>query len=710
MIEIKTDDGICTLTWDMPERSMNVLNEASLTAFSEAVDRALADPEVEGIVITSAKDAFVAGADLETVKAMCEEERTAEEHYARAGELSETLRRLETGGKPVVAAINGTALGGGYEICLACHHRICADDPSIQLGLPEAKLGLLPGGGGTQRLPRMIGVQSAMQPLMEGKQFRPQKALQMGLVDALVPPDELLAAARAWLQGEPRATQPWDERGFVIPGGGVNSPQVSQVFMGANAMTAANSYGNYPASQAILSCLYEGLRLPIDRGLEIEKRYFVSLLVDPTARNMIRTLFLNLQEANKGARRPKGFEPFPIAKIGVIGAGLMGAGIAFVSAKAGIDVVLIDISQEGADKGKAYTAKRMDKAIARKRGTPAQKEEALARITPTTDYALLEGCDLVVEAVFEDRGVKASVTQQAEAVIPAEAVFGSNTSTLPITGLAEASGRPERFIGLHFFSPVERMPLVEVIRGEQTSDAALAKSMDFIRAIGKTPIVVNDSRGFYTSRVFGTYITEGATMLREGILPALIENAGKMSGMPMPPLALADAVGLDLMHKVGEQTRADLGDAFVENPSNAVLELLVVQNGRHGQKNGKGYYDYQEDGSKRLWSGLAEAFPPADEQPGVDVLKRRYLFTQALETARCVEEGVITSAADCDLGAILGWGFAPFTGGPLSYIDTYGVAAFVEEADRLAARWGERFEAPELLRAMARDGRTFHGA
>ncbi|MEL6178963.1 MAG: 3-hydroxyacyl-CoA dehydrogenase NAD-binding domain-containing protein, partial [Myxococcota bacterium] len=611
MIDITTENGIATLTWDMPGRSMNVLNEASLTAFAAAVEQALADPAVEGIVVTSGKDAFVAGADLETVKAMCEQERSAEEHYATAGALSDILRRLETGGKPVVAAINGTALGGGYEICLACHHRICADNDAIQLGLPEAKLGLLPGGGGTQRLPRMIGIQNAMQPLLEGKQFRPQKALKLGLIDQLVPAEELLHAANTWLKESPRSTQPWDERGFTIPGGGPEAPGVMQVFMGANAMTAANSYGNYPASKAILSCLYEGLRLPIDRGLAVEKRYFVSLLLDPTARNMIRTLFLNLQEANKGARRPEGFEPFTLTKIGILGAGLMGAGIAFVAAKAGLDVVLIDLHQEGADKGKAYTTKRMDKAISRKRATEADKTQVLSHITPTTDYALLEGCDLVVEAVFEDRAIKASVTRKAEEVIPPTAVFGSNTSTLPITGLAEASSRPAQFIGLHFFSPVERMPLVEVIRGERTSDEALAKSMDFIRAIHKTPIVVNDSRGFYTSRVFGTYITEGASMLLEGVAPALIENAGKMSGMPMPPLALADAVGLDLMHKVGAQTREDLGDAFVENPSSAVLKLLVVDHGRHGQKNGQGYYDYHEGGSKSLWSGLSEAFPPS---------------------------------------------------------------------------------------------------
>lgn len=702
-------DGIVTITMDMPGRSQNVWGDQSTAAFADVLDRFIADEHATGAIITSGKRDFLAGADLDVIQQMTRPGHTADALMASSGTLGALLRRLETCGKPVVAAINGTALGGGMELCLACHHRLVADSPRIQLGLPEASLGLLPGAGGTQRLPRLVGIQKALLPLLEGKRMRPDKALKLGLVDGVVPADGLLDAARAWLAAGPSATQPWDERGFTPPGGGMEEASNNSMFMVSSAMFTAKTFGNYPAGTAILSCVSEGMRLPMDQALLVEQRYFVSLLLDPVARNMVRTLFLSMQEANKLARRPEGPAKKRPQKIGVLGAGLMGAGIAYVAAKSGIEVVVIDRDDEKAAGAVAYATAREDKAIARRRSTPEKKADILGRIHPTTDYDRLDGCDVVVEAVFEDRGVKAAVTQKADAVLGDGAVFGSNTSTLPITGLAQASGRPERFIGLHFFSPVERMPLVEIITGEQTSDETLAWSLDFVQALGKTPIVVRDARGFYTSRVFGTYVTEGMVMLSEGIAPALIENAGKRSGMPMPPLALADQVGLTLMAQVGRQTRADLGDAAPHNPSTPVLEKLVFELDRGGARGGRGFYDYSEDG-KRLWPGLSELWPAAGAQPAAEALVERFLLVQVLEALRCVEEGVITEPGDVDVGAILGWGFAAYTGGPLSYVDTHGAAHVLARAEALAAQLGERFEPPGLLRTMAAEGRTFYPA
>lgn len=709
MIDVNIDsDGIAVLTWDMPGRSMNVINRDSHAAFESAIDRVLSDSSIVGAVITSGKSAFVAGADLAAVKEMMEGPKDPAVLYEMVGSLGHLLRKIETGGKPFVAAINGTALGGGYEIALACHHRVCGDHPKIQIGLPEVKVGLLPGAGGTQRLPRMIGIQAAMMPLLQGQTFNPEMALGMGMVDQVVPADQLISASKAWLKTKPSAVKPWDEKTFRFPGGDPTHPKMKPFFMGASAMIRKETYGNFPAPKAILSCVNEGCRLPIDKGLSLEKRYFVQLLVDPTAANLVRTMFLSMQEANKLARRPKDVPPYQIKKIGVIGAGLMGAGIANTAAKRGIEVVLIDREQQYADKGKEHAAKLQDRSISKGRSTPEKKAAILDRIQATTDYGELASCDFVVEAVFENRDIKASVTEGAEAVIADTAVMGSNTSTLPITGLAEASCRPENFIGVHFFSPVERMPLIEIIRGEATSDATLAKTMDFVKALGKTPIVVNDSRGFYTSRVFGTYVTEGLAMLAEGVAPALIENAGKMAGMPMPPLGLADEVGLYLMHSVGEATRRDLGDDYQDNPGTPILDKMVVELERLGRsKNGKGFYEY--DGrNKALWSELASHFPAAAEQPSVDELKKRFLYTQAVETAKVMAEGIVEVPQDADVGAILGWGFAPWTGGPLSYIDTVGAAAFVSEADRLADTYGDRFRVPDQLREMAASNKRFY--
>lgn len=710
MIDLHHDaDGIVTLTWDMPGRKQNVFNQASLDAFEAALDRALGTDGVVGIVVTSAKKDFIAGADLEMLEAMAfAPDRDAAEMYEGVGRLGRILRKMETGGVPVVAAINGSCMGGGLELCLACHHRVIVDDPRVRVGLPEGTLGLLPGAGGTQRLPRMIGVQASLPLLMQGKRLDVHKAQKTGVVDDVVPRDQLLDAAKAWLKAGPSAVQPWDEKRFKVPGGDPSDPKVANTFMVAASMFQAETHGNYPAGKAILSCLYEGLRLHIDEGLAVETRYFVQLLLDPVAGNLIRTMFLSMQEANKLARRPEGVETLPIRKIGVLGAGLMGAGIAYAAAKAGLEAVVLDVTEDKARGAVAYAERVEAKKLARGRTTEEAKAALLARIHPTASDADFADVDAVIEAVFEDRAVKADVTKRIDAVIGDHAVFGSNTSTLPITGLAEASSRPERFVGLHFFSPVEKMQLVEVIRAEQTSDATLAHALDLVKALGKTPIVVRDSRGFYTSRVFGTYITEGMAMLADGVAPALIENAGKQTGMPMPPLGLADEVGLGLMLQVGKQTRADLGDAAPANPSTPVLEALVTDAGRTGKRGDGGFYDHA-DGGRALWSGLGERFPMAAEQPDVQELKDRFLYVQALEAVRCMEEGILLAAADADVGAVLGWGFAPWTGGPLSFVDMVGAGAFVARCEALAAKHGARFAPTAGLRAMAEAGGRFYG-
>ncbi len=617
-------------------------------------------------------------------------------------------RKVEKSGKPFVAAINGTALGGGFEICLMCHYRVVVDDPKIQIGQPEVKVGLLPGGGGTQRIPRLMGAMGALPLLLEGKSLDPKSALKAGLVHEVVPAAELIKEAKAYILGGGKAVQPWDEKDYKVPGGAPSTPGGTQIFAGANAMVSAKTMGNYPAPKAILSCVYEGLQVPIDAALRIEARYMAELMQNPASRNMIRSLFINMQRAQKLASRPKGAPDTPLQKIAILGAGMMGAGIAYVSAAAGLDVILIDSTDASAQKGKGYSEKLLDGAIAKGRSTPEKKAQLLARITPTTSYDGLAGCDLVIEAVFEDRGIKAEVTKRAAAVLPPRAVFASNTSTLPITGLAEAWRDAPTFIGVHFFSPVDKMQLVEIIRGKATSDATLAVAMDYVKRIKKTPIVVNDSRGFYTSRVFGTYTREGVTMLSEGIAPALIENAGRMTGMPMAPLALSDEVAIDLMYKVGMQTKKDLGDAYRPAASDAIIAKMVNELGRVGKKAGKGFYEYPEGEKKRLWSGLSGLAKPATEQPTVGDLKTRFLYIQALEAARCYEENVVTAPEDADIGAILGWGFAPWSGGPLSLIDTIGAAEFVRQCDILAQQLGPRFSPPKLLRDMAAGGRSFY--
>jgi len=705
MIEYDVDaDGIATISWNMTERPMNVLNIASIAAYKDAVGKALADDAVKGVIIASKKADFVAGADLTELLSS----RVPQEVMDFGDNFKGTVRALELSDKPVVAAINGTALGGGFEICLGCNYRVAADNPRTLIGLPEVKLGLLPGAGGTQRLPRLIGIRAALPLLLEGTHLSPEKALRQGLIHAIVPAEELLGAAKAWIMDGGDAQQPWDKKGFKIPGGGSQSPAGYETFSAGNAMLREKTMGNYPAPIAIMSCVYEGTNSAFDAGLKLESRHFASLAADNVAHNMVRTLFFSMGDANKLKRRPKEVEKSEFTKVGILGAGMMGAGIAYSTAMAGLEVVLLDSTLEAAEKGKGYSEFLLNKGVSRKRVTEEKRDKILSQITATTDYADLAGCELVIEAVFEDRDIKADVTAKAEAVIGPDAIFASNTSTLPISGLAEASSRADQFIGIHFFSPVDKMPLVEIIMGEKTGDLALARAMDYVKRIRKTPIVVNDSRGFYTSRVFATYVAEGLALLGEGVKPALIENAGRIAGMPVGPLALADEVSMSLMHHIQTQTKADLGDKYRAGPADGVAAKFVEELKRPGKKAGKGFYDYPEDGKKRLWPGLAEAYPPADAQPELDEIVKRMMYVQSIETARCLEENVVMSPEDADVGSILGWGFAPFHGGVCSMIDSVGIEDFVAECDRLAQAHGERFTPPQTLRDMAAEGRGFY--
>jgi 3-hydroxyacyl-CoA dehydrogenase/enoyl-CoA hydratase/3-hydroxybutyryl-CoA epimerase len=687
---------------------MNVLTPELMSDLATLTERAAADDAVKGMVITSGKKAFIAGADIKDMVTAYDRGVTPREAASFSYELNQTLRQLETCGKPVAVAINGLALGGGLEVCLACHYRVLASDTGAVLGFPEVNIGLLPGAGGTQRTPRLIGFRNAATMVLQCRNQKPEQALDMGLVHELAPASEVVERARRWVLEKGDPLQPWDKKGFRIPHGGLTSPGTAQVFMGGNALIAKNTRHNYPAPIAAQSAMFEGCATTFDDGLKIESQYFGSLLSGPVARNMMRTLFVNKGKADKLARRPEGYEKTRVGKLGILGSGMMGAGIAYVSARAGIEVVLLDTSLENAKRGKAYSEGLLKKAIERGKSTEEQAAKLLGLITPTTNYHDLSGCDLVIEAVFESVKIKADVTAKTEAVVPESCVFASNTSTLPITGLAEASERPEQFIGLHFFSPVDKMPLVEIILGEKTNEETIARSLDYIQQIRKTPIVVNDSRGFYTSRVFSTFTSEGMYMLAEGVKPALIENAAKMVGMPVGPLAVTDEVTLELAHKIGQETAAALKRDYPANPSQEVINRMVEDLDRRGKRFGKGFYDYPENGDKRLWPGLGGQFPVSDEQPDLRELERRFLTIQALETARCVEEGVLTHAEDGDIGSIFGWGFPPYTGGTLSYIDTIGIDTFVAECDRMAEAYGKRFEVSDWLRDRAASGEAFH--
>ncbi|NVZ52822.1 enoyl-CoA hydratase/isomerase family protein [Pseudomonas sp. B6002] len=706
----KGQDQIVVLTLDMPGQSANTMNGAYREAMAATLTRLEAERDsIAGVIITSAKKTFFAGGDLnELIKV---DKAHAKDFYDGVLELKAQLRRLETLGKPVVAAINGAALGGGWEICLACQYRVALDATSTQLGLPEVTLGLLPGGGGVVRMVRLLGLEKALPYLLEGKKVRPQQALQAGLIQELAADrDELLAKSRAWILANPEAKQPWDGKGYQLPGGTPSNPKVAQMLAIAPSILRSKTQGCFPAPEKILCAAVEGAQVDFDTAHLIETRYFTELVTGQVAKNMIGTFWFQLNEINAGSSRPRGVAPYVTRKVGVLGAGMMGAGIAYVSASAGVDVVLKDINLAAAEKGKAHSAALLDKKVSRGQMTAEQREIILARILPTAADADLAGCDLIIEAVFEDRELKAKVSAAAHSVVGADAVIASNTSTLPISGLAKAVPDPAKFIGLHFFSPVDKMPLVEIIKGAHTSDETLARGFDFVLQIKKTPIVVNDSRGFFTSRVFGTFTNEGIAMLGEGVAAPMIETEARKAGMPVGPLAVSDEVSLSLMSHIRQQTAKDLqaeGKSMPAHPATAVIDLLVNEYKRLGKAAGGGFYEYPNGGQKHLWPELKSRFERADQQISPQDVRDRLLFIQAIETVRCVEEGVLMSTADANVGSIFGIGFAAWSGGALQFINQYGLNDFIARARYLAEQYGERFNPPALLLEKAAQGQIF---
>ena len=705
-------DQILTLTIDMPGQSANTMNAAFRDALSETAAKVKEDLDnIRGIIIASAKKTFFAGGDLKELHKVTREDAGTFEDMVNG--LKSHMRFLETTGKPVVAAINGSALGGGLEIALACHYRVAINDDSIQLGLPEVTLGLLPGGGGTQRLPRMIGLEAAFPFLMEGKKVNPKAALKAGIINELADSaDDMITKARAFIEANPKCQQPWDQKGFRFPGGAPHHPAMAQKLAIAPAMLKQKTKGCYPAPERILSAAVEGAQVDFDNGSLIETRYFAELVIGQVAKNMTGTFWFQLNAIKAGGSRPEGVEKETFRKVGVLGAGMMGAGIAYSTATRGIDVVLKDVSVENAEKGKSYSENLLAKKVSRGRMTEEQKADILSRIKATDSSDDLEGCDLVIEAVFEDSGLKAKVTQEAEPKLVANGIFASNTSTIPITQLAGASANAENFIGLHFFSPVDKMQLVEIIVGEKTSDETLARSFDYVQQIGKIPVVVNDSRGFFTSRVFGTFVNEGICMLGEGIHPASIENAGVLAGMPVGPLAISDEVSMTLMQHIRDQSRKDTeaaGGTWNPHPAEAVTDAMVNEHGRKGKAAGAGFYEYPANGKKHLWPELETLFVNAEKARTVKLqeLKDRILFIQAIETVRCLEEGVLRTVEDANIGSIFGIGYAPWTGGAIQFINQYGVRAFTERASALAETYGERFAPPRLLQEKAETNPPF---
>ena len=711
----KDADGVAIITWDVPGKSMNVLSLDGAAELDALIDKALADDAVKGIVITSGKKDFAAGMDLNVIAAMKDGGAQAVfdgimglHHALRKIELAGMDPKTKTGGKPIASALPGTALGIGLELPLATHRIFAAENPKAKIGLPEIMVGIFPGGGGTTRLVRKLGAMGAAPFLLEGKLSDPARAKAAGLIDEVAA--DPVAAARAWVlqAGDADLVKPWDAKGYKMPGGEPYHPAGFMTFLGASAMVHGKTLGVYPAAKALLSAVYEGAMVPFDTALKIEARWFTNVLMNPSSTAMIRSLFINKEALEKGANRPEAPDQ-RVRKLGILGAGMMGAGIAYVSAMAGIEVVLIDAAQDAADRGKAHSAGLLDKAISRRKATEEKKAEVLARITATTDYAALAGCDLVVEAVFEDPKVKAEVTARAEAAIPADAIFATNTSTLPISDLARASSRPDQFVGIHFFSPVDKMALVEIIKGKRTGPRAVAKALDFVRQIRKTPIVVNDARFFYANRCIIPYINEGIRMVAEGVSPTLVENAAKLMGMPLGPLQLVDETSIDLGVKIAKATRAAMGDAYPDDAVDAVIFRLADQ-GRLGRKAKAGFYDYDEAGKRQgLWPGLATEWPEADQQPDLTELQHRLMFAQSLEAVRALQDGVLEDIREGDVGAILGWGFAPWTGGPFGWLDMLGAARAVEIAEGLARKFGPRFAAPQLLKDMAAKGESFYG-
>jgi 3-hydroxyacyl-CoA dehydrogenase/enoyl-CoA hydratase/3-hydroxybutyryl-CoA epimerase len=715
-------DGVATITWDVPGKSMNVMSLAGLAELSDCVDKLLADDGVVGAVITSGKADFAGGMDLNVLADMKKSagdnpakglfDGTMQMHaLLRKTELAGMDFKTKKGGKPIVAALPGTAAGIGFELPLACHRIFASDNPKAKIGLPEILVGIFPGAGGTTRVSRKIGAMAAAPVLLEGKMQAPAKLKSMGLVDEVVPADALLSTAKEWVKSATDAdlVKPWDAKGYKMPGGAPYHPAGFMTFVGASAMIHAKTQGVYPAARAALSAVYEGSLVPFDDALRIEARWFTKVLMNPSSEAMIRSLFINKEALEKGAARPAGIADQTVKKVGVLGAGMMGAGIAYVSALAGIEVVLLDMAQENADKGKAHAAGILDGGIKRKKVTEDKKVEVLSRINATADFADLAECDLIVEAVFEDPAIKAEVTKKVEAVISEDCIFATNTSTLPISSLATASKRPEQFIGIHFFSPVHKMMLVEIIKGSETGDRAVAKSLDFVRQIRKTPIVVNDARFFYANRCIIPYVNEGVQMIREGVEPALIENAAKLFGMPLGPLQLTDETSIDLGVKIAKATKAAMGNDYPNDAADEVMFKLFDE-GRLGRKANAGFYEYDDRGKRGfLWEGLRENWPVSEKQPPLEDVKSRLMLAQSLEAVRAFEEGVLEDIREGDVGAILGWGFAPWSGGPFSSLDMLGLDGAVALCDRLVTDYGPRFEPPALMREMAKNGETFYG-
>jgi len=717
---VETDaDGIALVTWDMPDRSMNVFTEEVMDELEKIIDQVVADGGVKGAVITSGKDSFSGGADITMLQKMLglfhaekakDPERATKLLFDGAGRMGWLWRKLETSGKPWVSAINGTCMGGAFELSLACHGRVAADSDKVKMALPEVKIGIFPGAGGSQRVPRLTDQQQALQMLTSGQQLSPKKAKAMGLIHEIAAPEALIEAAKGMIKAGLKPVAPWDEKGFKLPGGPIYSAAGANLWPPAIAILRRETYDNYPAASAILKCVYEGLLVPFDTALRIEQRYFTEILQSKEAAAMIRSLFVSLQELNKGARRPADVPETRFTKIGVIGAGFMGAGIAYVTAKAGIPVVLVDQYQEAAEKGKAHSDGLISDAVKKGRAKPEDREKLLSLITPSSNYGDLFGADLVIEAVYEDSYAKKVTTEKAEGVLEDDAIFASNTSTIPITALAKNSKRSRNFIGIHFFSPVDRMMLVEIILGKDTDDRALAVAIDYVRAIRKTPVVVNDTRGFYVNRCVLRYMSEAYKMLIEGVPAPMIENAARAAGMPVGPLALTDETAVDLAQKIMRQTIRDLGEKAVDPEQMKLIDTLVDKHDRRGRKNGRGFYDYPaKPAKKKLWPGLKELYPQKRaEDVDYEKLKRRFLVTIALEAARVMEEGIVTDPREADVGSILAFGFAPYTGGALSYIDGIGAKEFVATAKALQKKYGAEFKPPKLLLDMAAKGETFY--
>ena len=717
----KDADGVGIITWDVPGKTMNVMSFDGLSELSDCIDQALADDDIKGVVITSGKEgSFAGGMDLNLLAVMKEQagDNPAKGLFEGTMQMHALLRKIELagmdpktkkGGKPIATALPGTAAGIGMELPLSTHRIFAAENPKAKYGLPEIMVGIFPGAGGTTRMVRKVGAIAAAPLLLEGKMLDVKKAKGAGYIDEIAA--DPLAAAKEWVLNAKDAdlVKPWDAKGYKMPGGAPYHPAGFMNFVGASAMVNGKTQGAFPAAKALLSAVYEGALVDFDTALKIEARWFTSVLMNPSSGAMIRSLFLNKEALEKGAVRPQGIPDQSVKKIGVLGAGMMGAGIALVSAQAGMEVVLIDRDQAAADKGKAYTEAYLDKGMKRGKVTAEKKEAMLSRITATPDLENLAGCDLIIEAVFEDPKVKAEMTQKVEAIIPEDCIFASNTSTLPITELAKASKRPDQFIGIHFFSPVEKMFLVEIIKGKETGDRAVAKALDYVRQIRKTPIVVNDARFFYCNRCIIPYINEGARMVTEGVSPVLIDNAARQLGFPVGPITLTDETSIDLGAKIARATKAAMGDAYPESPADDLIFWMEEQ-GRLGRKSKAGFFDYDENG-KRIgyWKGLQDKYPLAAQQPDLIEVQERLMFSQVLEAVRALEEGVLEDIREGDVGAILAWGFAPWSGGPFSWLDIIGAPYAAERCDQLTEKYGDRFACPPLLREMAEKGQTFYG-